>query len=432
MRLLLALLVLASLPRSARADYPTEEAMRSVAAVDRSFDNYTKPAWFDGRQIAAGTDDRVVQDNPAGCGDPLKRFEVLRQSLDPAYQATDKFRAVQKRYVELAPYCKALAAAAETHKKAAEAEAAQIAAQEAADKALLDKRRAFAREISDVSKNFLYNFLELYNDKLTRTNLSGGMGGEKAAKEGYLAILPVCKAHAPLTNPTGPKASREIMDRPLDICAMAEKGESLLQAKRRWDALSGIRYHTEDYLKIARRYLDGEQKGLEELVQLMVFDQPAFVAIQDKEFAPKAKAIGETVAADAWNAAYVKNAEIKAKIDTDGTTKSFAMPKFHDAAAEGAAKKAFAKRWAGVKVRKIGTDWQKWNVWDEKLWVGSDATYDYYKLNKGKDKYQRGWALIEIPGRPYCQSREWQVSRVYNGPIKVFQIGDVGEVMKCE
>lgn len=61
----------------------------------------------------------------------------------------------------------------------------------------------------------------------------------------------------------------------------------------------------------------------------------------------------------------------------------------------------------------------------------TSAHYDYYRINKGKNKYKRGWALLEIPDRPYCQAREWIVKRVSNGPIQLDALGGDGTFMKC-
>lgn len=58
---------------------------------------------------------------------------------------------------------------------------------------------------------------------------------------------------------------------------------------------------------------------------------------------------------------------------------------------------AWAKEIKGVTIRKIGTSYNAWNAFDEKTWVKRDSNHDY-RVNKGKNTYKRGWALLEIPG----------------------------------
>ncbi len=432
--LLAALLAVPLASRPARADYWTDQQNDKLREIEYAFDHYTRPTWWDGKQIAPGTTARTVEGGPVSCGHPLERFTAIFPRVDAKIRQTERAQKLQRAYDELVPFCRDLTAAATAFLKgAAEAEAGKAKAEQA-ERAWDQKRRAFIAEIPQVGLNFIHDFAQIYDPSLNGgagTGVSDSPAARRAAKEGYEAVRVVCKKHGPLSDPVKPFNKGFINEYPVAICAMAEMGDKLIQKARLGMIMNGVGLYIDDMLVTAQKIADGAQKDFDELTQQRLFETAKWVAVANKNWGPRLAEIGEAMPANAWERIFAKSAELKAKIDKDGTTNSFEAPPFKDGAAEAVAKAAWAKEIKGVKIRKIGTSYNAWNVFDEKTWVKRDSNYDYYRVNKGKNKYKRGWALLEIPGRPYCQAREWIVKRVSNGPIQLDALGGDGTFMKC-
>jgi hypothetical protein len=91
-----------------------------------------------------------------------------------------------------------------------------------------------------------------------------------------------------------------------------------------------------------------------------------------------------------------------------------------------------AREYKGSSILKIGSDYKIWVAYDEKTWVKSDAMYDYFRVEKGKNQYKRGWFLLKMPNRPYCQGREWIATRVNTGAPHINYVDTAGLFMKCQ
>lgn len=433
----LALLAAAVLPlasRPAHADYWTDQQNEKLRQIEYAFDHFTKPTWWDGKQITPGTIDYVVKGGASSCNDPLEKFKSTFPSVDAKIRQTERAQKLQRRYDELVPYCRDLAAAAAGYAKAAADGAAAAAKAEQVDREWARKRSAFVGDIPQVGRNFLASYAAIYDPALnggSGTGASDSPAARRDAKEGYEAVRVACKKHGPLPDPVKPSNKGYIFEYPVAICAMAEMGDKLIQKSRLVMIMNGVGLYIDDMLVTAQKIVDGAQKDFDEITQQRLYETAKWVEVANQNWAKRLAEIGEAMPANAWDRIFAKSDELKAIIDKHGTTNTFEAPPFKDGAAEAVAKAAWAKEIKGVKIRKIGTSYNAWNVFDEKTWVKRDSNYDYYRINKGKNKYKRGWALLEIPGRPYCQAREWIVKRVSNGPIQLDALGGDGTFMKC-
>jgi|GEM_PF-6237317 len=412
---------------SVRADYWTDQQNERLRQIEYLLNQYRKPEWFDGTTITVGTSATYVENGIAICRVPLDKFEREFQMVDKTIRAQARAQAVQKRYDEVAAYCRAMANASVPYLKAAADAAATKKADAATEAEWQRKREQFVRELGNDGRNFVFDWAPtLDRKKYPRTAQPSRRTPDRAAQA---TLAAACKKYEGIPEPAAP---RGIIDSPKDMCRLAALGEELFKMGVRQDAQDLIELNARDLITTAEKFLDGSAKDLHERYQLMLFEQDKWLAIENPKFEKELSKIGETVPVTAWASGFIHNDEVRAGIDKDGTTRAFDQPAYHDGAAESFVKKAWANEIKGVKVRKIGSSYAKWNVFDEKTFVKSDAKYDYYRINKGKNRYMRGWALLEIPGRPYCQAREWVVFRVYSGPIQLDALSPYGTFVKCQ
>jgi len=270
-------------------------------------------------------------------------------------------------------------------------------------------------------------------------NLRGNEGNgafQQSALPKYRKELPeirkICEKYGEVPNLPLRGDPANIFNRPIEVCALARSDVDALAKKVRAAQIQEtMSWNGNNVVKAMDAAMTVAGTQISDSLQRCVFDHPAWVAEQDK-FYEKEFGKLENLSADRYAAVEAKVADLKAFIDKEGTTKTFEMPPYRDATLEGMVKSQVAAQYKGASVLKIGSDYNTWVAYDEKTWVKSDATYDYFRVEKGKNQYKRGWFLVKLPGRPYCQAREWIAARVNTGAPRVDYIAPAGLFMKCQ
>lgn len=302
-----------------------------------------------------------------------------------------------------------------------------------AAEAAAGKSRALIDEIK-VYSTTLSNLAHSWDQALYGFEGSGGFDDQSIPKyrTDLIAIAAICAKYPDITNPPPRGADRGyILDHPKEACAMAAAGIDVVVAavmKARFrDYVVQVGDETIAALTKAMTTADWQ---VTDALQRCAFDFPAWSADMDKDLR-KQKFAQPELPADRFKGVEEKLVEFKAFVDREGTTKAFEQPPYHDAAVEGLVRAAVAKQLKGAQVLRIGSDYNSWVAYDEKTWVGSDSTYDYFRVEKGKNQYKRGWLLAKVPGRPYCQAREWIAARVNSGAARVDFVAPAGLFRKC-
>ncbi|MBX7055984.1 MAG: hypothetical protein K1X36_13605 [Pyrinomonadaceae bacterium] len=94
--------------------------------------------------------------------------------------------------------------------------------------------------------------------------------------------------------------------------------------------------------------------------------------------------------------------ELRRLVDNEGKTRSWVARSFQRPTEQAMAKSKFLAKYPGAKVLKIGSNYKDWNVFKNSLGIPTN-------------RYIRGEAVLQIPGRPYCQAQEWVVKQQYKG-----------------
>ncbi len=166
-------------------------------------------------------------------------------------------------------------------------------------------------------------------------------------------------------------------------------------------------------------------------VQAVMYNRAAWKAKQVADIQPHFAALKTEVPLDLYDEAFAKADELKAVIEKGAPNRSWTPPPYKDAAVESFINTKFtgAPEFKGAKVMKTGLDYTTWKKRESLSLVGSDSKYKYYKVEH--NSYKRGWALVKMPGQPFCQAREWIVGKGAKGIVLV-SLGGSGIYMKCQ
>lgn len=94
--------------------------------------------------------------------------------------------------------------------------------------------------------------------------------------------------------------------------------------------------------------------------------------------------------------------ELKSAVENEGKTRAWKDRSFQRPTEQAMAKTKFLAKYPGAKILKIGSNYKDWNVFKNSLGIPTN-------------RYVRGEAVLQIPGRPYCQAQEWVVKQAYKG-----------------
>ncbi|HTJ44091.1 MAG TPA: hypothetical protein VL463_18420 [Kofleriaceae bacterium] len=357
--------------------------------------------------------------NKDRCKEALDKYDMYFGNMEPATKATPQAKAIEKKHDGVVAACKKL-----------DDDAAAAAKQRDVVFAI---RRELTPEMHAAvdALTYAYDHGDHFDPPSGYSGMELSAKGIAAAKAGLAGVREVCHKHPGATDLESSDNPRSIYDHPVELCAMAEMGDKLVQQDLHDGAMKTVASNGKQIIDALQANIDGTELKVNADNQLLMFDRPAWLAARAKQYEHEFAIIGEKVPDDAFADVIAKADELKAKIDEVAPKTAWEPPGSHDAAVEKVVRNAWAKELPGVSVRAIGVSDKTWDVFDERTWVGSDDKYDYYKVNKGKFKYKSGTALLQIPNRPYCQARDWVVIKVGGGAPKIETLRQDGRFMKC-
>ena len=185
---------------------------------------------------------------------------------------------------------------------------------------------------------------------------------------------------------------------------------------------------TEDNLKFAFNH---QKNRVPDETQLLMYEPDKWRQQQIPKYKPRFAEYGIEMPADFFGGVEKKAGELQKLIEQTAQNRSWEPPPFHDPAVEAFIRSKYAADpdYRGVRVLNIGLDYKVWTERKGLSYLGSDSSFRYYKVEY--NYYKRGWALVKLPNRPYCQAQEWIVGRGAQGMVLV-SLGGSGIFMKCE
>ncbi len=210
-----------------------------------------------------------------------------------------------------------------------------------------------------------------------------------------------------------------------DWCNIAARREELGKKARTWAASYMASSPGADGL---RRALEYQDNPVGDDTQLLMYEPQKWIAQQTLAVKPHFASYGVEMPADFFNAALQKAQQLKAVIDQGAPGRSFKQPSHKDPAVEAFIKGKFIAEYPGAQILRSGNSYPTWAKRESLSLVGSGTGYKLYKVEY--NFYKRGWVLMKMLNRPYCQAREWVVGRGARGLVAV-STGSEGTFMQC-
>jgi hypothetical protein len=185
---------------------------------------------------------------------------------------------------------------------------------------------------------------------------------------------------------------------------------------------------TKDNLNFAFNH---QKNRVPDETQGLMYERAKWKQAATAKYAPRFVEFGVEMPADFFSEVEKRADELKQLIEKTAPNRSWEAPPFHDPAVEAFIKARYAADpdYRGVKILKSGLDYKTWVERKGLSYLGSDSTFRYYKVEY--NYYKRGWVLMQLPNRPFCQASEWIVGRGAKGMV-VVSLGGSGIFMKCQ
>lgn len=178
-----------------------------------------------------------------------------------------------------------------------------------------------------------------------------------------------------------------------------------------------------------KRALEYEDNRVVDDIQLLMYEPDKWKAQNSVKMKPHFANYGVEIPANFFDEIITKAAELKAKIDAGAPGRSFETSATRDAAVESFIKGKFITEYPGSQILKTRHSYPSWVKRESLSLVGSGTGYKLYKVEY--NVYKRGWVLMKMPNRPFCQAREWIVGRGTKGLVAV-STSSQGTFVKCQ
>ncbi len=283
------------------------------------------------------------------------------------------------------------------------------------------------------------NLVHAYNAKYSQREIT--MEDKPAIFEQWnkdLEVLAaVCKKYPNMTNAaytSEPPYDTDFRNHPADWCKLAEQRAAVIMKTRLtgYDHYAAIEINS---LVIGvTRTIENAAGYVDDEMQMMLYDRAAWETKYLGATKKRYTSAGVKMPLEILKPLDEKSAALKAQIDRDAPTRSWTPLKLSDPALEALARKDIVADFPGAKVFKTGMTYASWEARDHKTYVGSDSNFRYYRITPGAYRFRRGLALIQMPNRPFCQIREFQVTQYKAGggygPSKA-GVASTGIFVKC-
>lgn len=177
-----------------------------------------------------------------------------------------------------------------------------------------------------------------------------------------------------------------------------------------------------------KRALEYDDNRVVDDIQLLMYEPDKWKVKSSVEMKAQFARYGAEMPANFLDDIVAKAAELKAKIEQGAPGRSFRTSANRDAAVENFIKGKFRTEYPGSQILSSRVDYPNWVKRESLSLAGSGTGYKLYKVEY--NFYKRGWVLMKMPNRPFCQAREWIVGRGAKGLVAV-STSSQGTFMKC-
>ena len=297
-------------------------------------------------------------------------------------------------------------------------------------------KEAFAAEVGTLQRNALRIFAHYYAPD--EFSWAGGTPTTPAGWQELMSQLAsvdaLCKGkyrgmanRSPSPAWPGPRQG-DLDARYGEWCAIADK-RLAYEPRVRADSASAMAIMPgEDDL---RRSLEYEDNRALDDIQLLMYEPEKWKAQHSIKLKAHFATYGAILPPTFFDKMIEKSAELRAKIEQGAPGRSFEMSaaSARDAAVEAFIKGKFIAEYPGSQILKTSHSYPKWVKRESLSLVGSGTGYKLYKVEY--NTYKRGWVLMKMLNRPFCQAREWVVGQGAKGLVAV-STSSQGTFMSCQ
>ncbi|MCY7345936.1 MAG: hypothetical protein LH614_06905 [Pyrinomonadaceae bacterium] len=301
-----------------------------------------------------------------------------------------------------------------------------------------EAQKPLRAQFEDETRQFLTlvrNLAHAYNPKYSQREITSDdrpATFERWRKE-LEALAAVCQKYPNMTNPafaSKPPYDTAIDKHPADWCKLAEQRTAVITKTR----LTGYDFYAAAEVESFVRYIDeaiaNPEGSVNDEMQMLLFERAAWEQKHLQTTSKRYAGAGVKMPPEIIKPLDAKVAELKAKIEKEAPTRSWTQPNFKDAALEASARSRYAANVPGTKVFKTGMTYTTWVARDDKSYIGDGI----YRITPGAYRFKLGLALIQIPNRPFCQIRDFQVTQHRAGAgygAAKASVGSTGIFVKC-
>jgi hypothetical protein len=293
----------------------------------------------------------------------------------------------------------------------------------------IEVRNAFRNETSQYFQA-VRQFAPFFDERYLSGGAPNGEAEWRKTMNDLAELDSLCKSkYSNITDDTSHVREGLVDNRFAVWCQIAARRNELEKPARTWLAKNQVTLTvTKDNLNFAFNH---QKNRVPDETQTLMYERAKWKQAATAKYAPRFVEFGVEMPADFFNEVEKRADELKQLIDQTAPNRSWEAPPFHDPAVEAFIRARYAADpdYRGVKILKSGLDYKTWVERRGLSYLGSDSTYRYYKVEY--NYYKRGWVLMQLPNRPFCQASEWIVGRGAKGMV-VVSLGGSGIFMKCQ
>ncbi len=290
-----------------------------------------------------------------------------------------------------------------------------------------EMRRNFLNEFRKYQDS-VYSLMQIHDPKLKVGNTSYGPPVSKDVWAKVMKELSeidaACKStYAGMKDDPDRISWGELNQLPATWCAIAANRDEYANKGKVVSVNSRARHITDQIKNMLNEAERDEEDRIGLEVQQMFWETDKWRSRWIEKLKPAFDEMDAVIPNDYLDSYIEQGNTIKEKRIKAGESRTFTQPPNRDAVAENWIKQQYQSSLPGIQVLKIGSTYQDWRVFTN-------------RVNIPTARYKRGWALVKLPNHPMCQAREWIIKQDYSGggrytANKVDSLGYTGILMQC-
>ncbi|CAN5609282.1 hypothetical protein BH10ACI3_BH10ACI3_24420 [soil metagenome] len=248
----------------------------------------------------------------------------------------------------------------------------------------------------------------------------------------------LCKTKYPkIKNPSGSYYRKELRILAKSWCEIAANRVELHKRAFQVGAEKTLGDRTQNRVYDMENAMRNNFESVLDDYQMMVFESEAHRQKMKAELQAEYAKLGAQLPDNFYDKYAAIAPKMKTLIEQSIATRNWTMPAVKDASVEAFIRGQYAKNPAVSKatILKVGFVATGWASVDDMNWISTTGNVSFYRVERNKHRFRRGYVLVKMPNRPDCQAREFVLRQDRAGggfgATKVEDLGAGGIFIKC-